>query len=120
MRHKLLIVDDDEAIRTQMKWALTQDYDIAQAEDRISAVSTFKAEFPIRRRLFEIGIRRRYHASVGLDLLPSPHPLEGLLLKKPQELHLNGRRQIPDFVQEQGAARSCLDETLALHVRTGK
>lgn len=46
MRHKLLIVDDDEAIRTQMKWALTQDYDIAQAEDRISAVSTFRAESP--------------------------------------------------------------------------
>jgi two-component system NtrC family response regulator len=46
MRHKLLIVDDDEAIRTQMKWALTNDYDIALAEDRISALSAFKTEAP--------------------------------------------------------------------------
>ncbi len=26
---RLLIVDDDEDIRTQMKWALAQDYDVA-------------------------------------------------------------------------------------------
>ncbi len=28
MKHKLLIVDDDEEIRTQMKWGLAADYDI--------------------------------------------------------------------------------------------
>src|SRR5207247_9390318 len=34
MKPKLLIVDDDEAIRTQMKWALREDYEIHCAEDR--------------------------------------------------------------------------------------
>ena len=33
MKPKLLIVDDDEEIRTQMKWALAQDYEILQAAD---------------------------------------------------------------------------------------
>jgi two-component system NtrC family response regulator len=46
MKQKLLIVDDDDAIRTQMKWALSNDYEIALAEDRISALSTFKTERP--------------------------------------------------------------------------
>jgi two-component system NtrC family response regulator len=46
MKHKLLIVDDDESIRTQMKWALTQDYEILLAEDREAALSMFQAERP--------------------------------------------------------------------------
>ena len=28
MKPKLLIVDDDEAIRTQMKWALSEHYEV--------------------------------------------------------------------------------------------
>src|ERR1700746_2642668 len=46
MKHKVLIVDDDEAIRTQMKWALNQDYDIDFAEDRTGALQAFKANAP--------------------------------------------------------------------------
>ena len=46
MKQKLLIVDDDDAIRTQMKWALRNDYEIALSEDRISALSTFRTERP--------------------------------------------------------------------------
>jgi len=37
MKPKLLIVDDDEAIRTQMKWSLGGDYELFLAEDRASA-----------------------------------------------------------------------------------
>src|SRR5277367_4595029 len=44
---KLLIVDDDEEIRTQMKWALAADYDIVLAEDRASAIETFQAVRPL-------------------------------------------------------------------------
>ncbi|MCX6954475.1 MAG: PEP-CTERM-box response regulator transcription factor [Verrucomicrobia bacterium] len=44
---KLLIVDDDEEIRTQMRWALTRDYDIVLAEDRVSALKIFQAERPM-------------------------------------------------------------------------
>jgi two-component system, NtrC family, response regulator len=44
---KLLIVDDDEEIRTQMKWALAGEYDIVLAEDRNSAIETFQAVRPL-------------------------------------------------------------------------
>src|SRR5664279_3455470 len=46
MNPKLLIVDDDDEIRTQMKWALAKDYEILVAENRASAVETFRAELP--------------------------------------------------------------------------
>ena len=39
---RLLVVEDDEAIRTQMKWALAQDYEVFLAEDRLSALGNFK------------------------------------------------------------------------------
>jgi len=42
----LLLVDDDEAIRTQMKWALSADYEIVSAEDRAGAVENFKKKKP--------------------------------------------------------------------------
>lgn len=40
---RLLIVDDDEDIRTQMKWALCANYEITLAEDREGALEAFKA-----------------------------------------------------------------------------
>ena len=43
MKPTVLIVDDDEAIRTQTKWALNQDYDVCLAEDRRGAVEAFTA-----------------------------------------------------------------------------
>ena len=67
MNPKLLIVDDDEEIRTQMKWALAQDYEIMLAEDRPHALEQFGAARP------EV---------VLLDLGLPPHPAspdEGLL-----------------------------------------
>ncbi len=59
MNPKLLIVEDDEEIRTQMKWALAGDYDIVLAEDRASAVETFQTARPL---------------VVLLDLGLPPHP----------------------------------------------
>src|SRR5437588_2496146 len=46
MKPGLLMVDDDEAIRTQMKWALSQDYDMCFAEDRRGALEAFDASAP--------------------------------------------------------------------------
>ena len=46
MNPVLLLVDDDEAIRTQMKWALSADYEIVFAEDRAGAVETFRKKKP--------------------------------------------------------------------------
>jgi two-component system NtrC family response regulator len=47
MKPKLLIVDDDDEIRTQMKWALAQDYEILQAGDRTTAVEQFRTARPL-------------------------------------------------------------------------
>ena len=46
MKPKLLVVEDDEAIRTQMKWALAQDYEVLLAEDRLRALEILKNEQP--------------------------------------------------------------------------
>src|SRR5436309_1954319 len=40
---RLLIVDDDEDIRTQMKWALCNTYDLLTAGDRASALDAVGA-----------------------------------------------------------------------------
>ena len=56
---KLMIVDDDEDIRSQMRWALATDYDVRLAEDRTEAVQVFKESRP---------------AVVLLDLGLPPHP----------------------------------------------
>lgn len=62
----LLIVDDDEDIRSQMKWALCDDYDLVMAGDRASALATFSAARPIVTLL-------------DLGLPPRPNePVEGL------------------------------------------
>jgi len=43
MKPPLLIVDDDEDIRSQMKWALMNDYEVFLAEDRVTAISAFRS-----------------------------------------------------------------------------
>jgi len=58
---KLLVVEDDEDLRTQMKWALVQDYEVILAGDRPSALEVLRAERP---------------AVVTLDLGLPPHPGE--------------------------------------------
>ena len=45
-KDKLLIVEDDEDVRKQMKWALNKDYQVLLAEDRSSAMSLVKQESP--------------------------------------------------------------------------
>ena len=47
MKPKVLIVDDDEEIRSQMKWALLQDYEVLLAEDRPSAIAAFRESRPM-------------------------------------------------------------------------
>lgn len=59
MKPTLLIVDDDEDIRTQLKWALTNDYEVVLAGDRETAVELFRSKRP---------------AVVLLDLGLPPHP----------------------------------------------
>jgi two-component system NtrC family response regulator len=42
----ILIVDDDEEIRSQLRWALTADFDVLEAEDRPSALKVFVDKKP--------------------------------------------------------------------------
>jgi two-component system NtrC family response regulator len=66
MKPKLLIVDDDEEIRTQMKWALCKHYDILLAGDRAGALEIFESGHPVVTML-------------DLGLPPRPNePEEGL------------------------------------------
>jgi len=68
MKPKILIVDDDENIRTQMKWALTGDYEVALAVDRESAVASFNDREP------DITV-------LDLGLPPQPNsPAEGMAI----------------------------------------
>jgi two-component system NtrC family response regulator len=46
MKPRILIVDDDEAIRTQMKWALSEHYEVHFADDRKAAAEAFEANSP--------------------------------------------------------------------------
>jgi len=43
---RILIVDDDDELRTQMKWALNTNYDVLLAEDRPNAVELLKRDKP--------------------------------------------------------------------------
>ena len=68
MKPKLLIVDDDEEIRTQLRWALAADYDILLAGERSSALEIARAQRP-------------QVALLDLGLPPYPgEPKEGLAL----------------------------------------
>ena len=55
MSSKLLIIDDDEEIRAQMKWALANDYEISVAADRAEAVEKFRLEKP-QSVLLDLGL----------------------------------------------------------------
>lgn len=68
MKPTILVVDDDEDIRAQMRWALSEDFEVIEAEDRSSARTAFQAKTP------EVAL-------VDLGLPPHPgEPREGLAL----------------------------------------
>ena len=47
MKPTLLIVDDDEEIRAQLKWGLSDSYNIVQAADRRTALEKFRLHRPL-------------------------------------------------------------------------
>src|SRR5205823_9449574 len=58
MHRVLLSVDDDDAIRTQMKCVLSADYEIVSAENRGGAIETFKKKKPVVT-LLDLGLPPR-------------------------------------------------------------
>jgi two-component system, NtrC family, response regulator len=66
---KILIVDDDEQIRKQIQWALTDDFCVFSAGDRHSALEVFKKE-AIPAVLLDLGLPPRpREADEGLSAL---------------------------------------------------
>jgi two-component system NtrC family response regulator len=63
MLPKILIVDDDEQIRKQIQWALSEEFNVFSAGDRQCAIDAFRRE--------EISV-------VLLDLGLPPHPREAI------------------------------------------
>jgi two-component system NtrC family response regulator len=58
MKPTLLLVEDDEDIRTQMKWALAADYEVVMAGDKASALAAFSASRPLVT-LLDLGLPPR-------------------------------------------------------------
>ena len=58
MKPNLLIVDDDEEIRSQLKWALAEDYNVLTAGDRAEAVAAFSQHKPLAT-LLDLGLPPR-------------------------------------------------------------
>jgi two-component system, NtrC family, response regulator len=75
---RLLIVDDDEDIRTQMKWALRSDYDLVMAGDRAGALAAFTAARPAVT-LLDLGLPPRPNdPDEGLEVLSAVLALDPL------------------------------------------
>lgn len=58
MKPTVLIVDDDEEIRAQLRWALADDYEVLIAGDRTEAVTTFTRNRPLVT-LLDLGLPPR-------------------------------------------------------------
>jgi two-component system, NtrC family, response regulator len=68
-RLSLLLVDDDAEIRDQMKWALSSDYEVIEAADRIAALAEVRRILP-QLILLDLGLPPDVDgASEGLAIL---------------------------------------------------
>ncbi len=69
IRPALLVVEDDEEIRQQMKWAFASEYLILEAYDRETALATIQRQAP-RLVLLDLGLPPHVNeASEGLSVL---------------------------------------------------
>ncbi len=68
MKEKILIVDDEEGIRSQMKWALADEYDVSEADGADTALELALAQRPMVV-LQDISLTAREDAAEGLDLI---------------------------------------------------
>src|SRR5215813_12972482 len=93
----ILIVEDDDEVRTQMKWALTQQYEVLLAEDRHTAIEIFNQQRPAVVTL-DLGLppspgdTREGFATLA-DLLHSDPSLKVIVITG-QDEKINGVRAI--------------------------
>ena len=79
MKHKLLIIEDDPEICSQIKWALNGDYEVVIASDRATAVEAFRMHSP-PVVLIDLGLPPQPNTpEEGLALIPELRARNGLL-----------------------------------------
>jgi two-component system NtrC family response regulator len=99
MKPKILIVDDDEAIRTQMKWALSERYEVHFAEDRKAAVETFEANSP-EVTLLDLGLPPRPNeCDEGLAVLSDILAIDNTA----KVIIISGQGERPNAIEAVGA-----------------
>src|SRR3954468_2310554 len=78
-------------------------------------------EFSFLHQLFKILVSRGNDAHVSMQSLVPAHPLKGVLLTHhPQQLHLRGRIDLANFVQEYRSAVSLFESADPPFGRTGE
>src|SRR6185503_9300633 len=80
-RPRILIVDDDDEVRAQMRWALDSRYDVLLAEDRASAIDVLQKDNP--------GV-----VTLDLGLPPSPGDTREGFLALAEILQLNPQTKV--------------------------
>jgi two-component system NtrC family response regulator len=94
---KLLIVDDDEQILRQIRWALSEDYQVHTASDRGSAIHCFKKE-KISVALLDLGLpphpREAVEGLQTLDELIALNPLVKVIIVSGNSERQNALRAI--------------------------
>jgi two-component system, NtrC family, response regulator len=99
MNPTLLIVDDDQEIRTQMKWALGSDYEVISAEDRGGALENFKANRPVVT-LLDLGLPPRPNeCEEGLAVLSGILAIDG----NAKIIVISGQEEKKNAIQAVGA-----------------
>ncbi len=83
MLPKLLVVDDDEAILRQIRWALSEDYSVFTASDRPAALDLFRKE-NISVALLDLGLpphpREAVEGLQALDEMIAQNPLVKVII----------------------------------------
>ena len=93
------MVDDDEAIRTQMKWALSPDYDMCFAEDRRGTVEAFEANSPAVT-LLDLGLPPRPNeCDEGMAALSDILAIDNMA----KVIVVSGQSEKPNAIQAVGA-----------------
>ena len=87
--------------------------------DRVEPVVEVLAELAGADQRRQVGVGRADHAHLDLALAVAAQALEAAGLEHAQQLHLPGRRQRADLVEEQRAAVGGLELALARALRAG-
>ncbi|HTY60847.1 MAG TPA: PEP-CTERM-box response regulator transcription factor [Acidobacteriota bacterium] len=97
MLPKLLVVDDDEQILRQIRWALSEDYAVYMASDRQSALDLFQRE-KVSVALLDLGLpphpREAAEGLLALDEMIALNPLVKVIIVSGNSERKNALRAI--------------------------